>query len=196
MIWGWNKDESKRFKFSERSEYLLGFNEPNHPNQAYMLPAEAATRWKDLEKAGRNNGALYFISPAAAPGGDNYLDWFDWFFGNCTNCQVDFLATHAYDCKAQTVMNFLTRLWDKFGKRIWLTEFACPGDVNVDKQLQFMKDLLPLLEEADFVDRYSWYCSRLLDPHAHVAPSASLLEANESRLTPLGEYYNSFTPTA
>ena len=196
MIWGWNKKESKRFQFAERSEYVLGFNEPNHHKQAYMLPAEAATRWKALEKAGRDNGALYFISPAAAPGGDNYLDWFDWFFGNCTDCQVDFLATHSYKCRAQGVINFLTRLWDKYGKKIWLTEFACPGDVTAEKQLEFMKDVLPLLEEAEFVDRYAWYCNRLEDPNGYVTPSASLLEADEAKLTPLGEYYNTFTPSA
>ncbi|XP_072035378.1 uncharacterized protein [Amphiura filiformis] len=129
MIWGWSKDPAKRFQFSERSEYVLGFNEPNHPNQAYMSPQEAAKRWKDLEAAGKANGAIYFVSPAAAPGGDDYIQWFDKFFALCKGCQIDFLATHSYKCKATGatgVMNFLTSLWERYGKKIWLTEFACP----------------------------------------------------------------------
>ncbi|XP_072035950.1 uncharacterized protein [Amphiura filiformis] len=192
MIWGWRKDPAKRFQFSEPSEYVLGFNEPNHPKQAYMSPQDAAIRWKELETEGRENGAIYFGSPAAAPGGDNYIEWFDTFFELCTDCQIDFLATHLFNCNTNRVMNFLTNLWERYGKKIWLTEFACPHTTDPNDQLDYMKEVLPLLEEADFVERYAWYCNRLTDPNGYVKPSASLLEANETKLTPLGEYYNNF----
>ena len=40
------------------------------------------------------------------------------------NCRIDYLATHDYVGKENKVMNKLEDLYNRYGKKIWLTEFA------------------------------------------------------------------------
>ena len=75
-------------------------------------------------------------------------------------------------------MNKLELLHQKYGKKIWLTEFAkcCTRDEN--EVINFMKvgftifksmlidqfqEIIPRLEAADYVHRYSWFITRYND---------------------------------
>ena len=68
----------------------------------------------------------------------------------------------------------------RHGKKIWLTEFAMSGTSNADKVdlngllpifwwlynkyiqvLEFMQDILPMLETHEGVYKYSWFMNRL-----------------------------------
>ncbi len=64
-------------------QVLLGFNEPNHGEQANMLPAKAAALWPQLEKAAKQWN-LRIASPAAAPCGKqctgDLKSPFDWWY--------------------------------------------------------------------------------------------------------------------
>lgn len=53
--------------------------------------------------------------------------------------------------------------------------------------LQFMKQMLPLLDAADFVDRYSWMSAR--DPNGKRGLLSS--SGGQAQLTELGEVWNS-----
>ncbi|XP_045173776.1 uncharacterized protein LOC123535253 isoform X2 [Mercenaria mercenaria] len=204
MIWGYSPNWSTDiYRVDHRNEFILGFNEPNHKAQANLSPQEAADAWHIVEYAGKNT---VIVSPAAAKCGGGVdkcieaetIDWLDQFFGNvCAPdpgpCRVDYIATHIYTCKATKLMRLLTELYDKYKLQIWLTEFACPYDVTVDEQLEFMQAALPLLEESDYVYRYAWYVHRKATPSSFILPSANLFETGSSTLTRLGQWYNDYT---
>ena len=159
-----------------------------------MTAYKAAKYWRILEN---DTHGLPLVSPSAAPCGSktgchgNTIDWFDKFFKYCSGCRVDYLATHAYYCSADKTIQFLETLFQRYRKKIWLTEFACPYTKSVDKQLQYMSDILPRLEASAFVYRYSWYKSRVVTGD-FITASASLLEPSSSTLTQLGMYYVTF----
>jgi len=104
-------------------------------------------------------------------------------------------------------MNYFTQLFFifRYGLRVWLTEFACSNTRDPDVALQYMKDILPLLEAADSVWKYSWFVSRFrtgntntTDLGWYLDKANSLLEVSSEVpiLTPLGLYYNSFQPNS
>ena len=193
MIWGWRAGQEVP-NITISAKFILGFNEPNHFKQSNLTAQEAATYWRILENGTRG---LPLVSPAAAPCGSksgchgNTIEWFDKFFKECVGCRIDYLATHAYFCNADETMRFLKTLFDRYGKKIWLTEFACPYTKSVQRQLKLMSEILPRLEASSYVFRYSWCASRIVTD-GFVTTSGSLLEANSSTLTQLGRYYMTF----
>ena len=44
----------------------------------------------------------------------------------------------------------------RYGKKIWLTEFAKCCTHDEDEIMDFVKEIIPKLEEADYIYRYSW----------------------------------------
>ena len=154
MIWG--HKALLNMNVSVEAPYILGFNEPNHFEQSNLTAQQAALYWRELEA--KSHGRP-LVSPAAsrctkAVGchGD-YIEWFDQFFLHCQGCRVDYLATHLYTCHPGTVMNDLEQLYQRYGLKIWLTEFACSYSTSTTEELKYMKEILPRLETADFVLR-------------------------------------------
>lgn len=150
MIWG----RTKSINAVDEASYILAQNEPNHMKQSNMTAAEVVASWSDIEN---NSKGKPIIGPSAAPCGSmchgNETEWFDKFFELCNGaCRVDFLATHTYWCNAKQVMNRLLMLYNRYQKKIWLTEFAC-GNYSENKMqmIEFMKDILPQLEAAEYI---------------------------------------------
>jgi hypothetical protein len=125
MIWGKGGideakvEELKTLKNEGKIHYLLGFNEPDGSDQANMTVAEAIERWPLLEQVGVPLG-----SPAVV-GIDN--DWLTDFMSQAESngLRVEFVCVHNYG--GLNVYAFLTKLQDvynKYGKPIWITEFA------------------------------------------------------------------------
>ena len=174
---------------------MLGFNEPNHDGQSNLTAKEAAKYWRILEKGARG---YLLVSPAAAPCGSktgchgDTTEWFDEFFKECDDCRVDYLATHAYFCNVDETISYLTKLFYRYGLKIWLTEFACPHTTSDLKQLEYMSEILHWLETSPMIYRYSWYAARVIDATGFVRSSASLLEPDSSTLTELGQFYVNF----
>ncbi|KAK7109980.1 uncharacterized protein [Littorina saxatilis] len=190
MVWGWGAG----VHVPNDAHYVLGFNEPNFHAQSNMSPQDAARHWRELQQ---QTGNKVLVSPAAAPCGDhnmcysNGVDWFAQFFQACPDCKVDYLATHGYWCDANIMMHYLEDLWNRFHKKIWLTEFSCPQKHSVSDQLNYMKAVLPRLEAASYVYRYSWFATRFRGD-GWIPREASLLEQDSSTLTELGRYYMNF----
>ena len=180
------KHFERGINISVKSQYLLGFNEPDHKVQANLTAAQAAIMWKEVEK---NGVGKVLVSPAVTN-----IHWLEQFFHECHNCRVDHVAIHIYDwnCNVHRVMSKLKQAWDRFHKPIWLTEFACPRTTSANEQLRFMREILPLLEAAPYVFRYAWFASRWMVQGDYVDKSASLLKPYSADLTPLGHYYNNF----
>lgn len=73
--------------------------------------------------------------------------------------------------------------------RIWLTEFQPYNGGTPEDYLHFMKQVLPRLEAAPFVYRYSWYTTRTL---RRQLGNGSLLDHHSVALTELGRFYMQF----
>jgi len=204
MKWGKFKSD-KTYELKDYATVLLGFNEPNHYKQARMFPQLAAEQWPQIEALATSNGRnLPIASPAAAPCTSpdpkeclmNTFEWFDQFYGNCTElygeagCRVDYTATHWYGCTKEWLFSLLKKLYNNYGHPVWLTEFACPS-LNQQEVLDFMADILPRLENKAHVEKYAWFVSRIKEP-GYVGPTASLLKPDSSELTELGQIYVNF----
>ena len=170
-------DENKLrayYKAHPQDRYLLGFNEPNFPDQAAMLPAEAAEKWHSLEALANELG-LKLVGPAmnyaGAPLKDGKVwdpfEWMDAFivaykekYG--TEPHYDYTAVHAYMDRAANMMDFVDKFYERYGKQVWLTEFCAWEDANLtaDKQQEYMIDKLKALETSDHVYRYAWFKAR------------------------------------
>lgn len=191
MVWGWRPHIDTPIHILPQAKYVLGFNEPNIESQSKMSPKQAAKHWKKIQKM--SHGKI-LVSPAVAPCATCQFDpfqWLDKFFKLCRKCRVDHIATHSYRCDANVTMDYLQQIWNRYKKPIWLTEFACPQDKSADDQLQFMKAILPRLESASYVFRYSWFVSRNTE-NLFTTKAVSLLHQNSQEMTTLGKYYNDF----
>jgi len=181
------------------SKHLLTFNEPNFHAQSNVLPADAAKMWPTLEAIASQRG-MKLGSPAAAACGPTAADcyagswdptpWFDAFFGNCTNCHVDFLTSHIYTCDVNQFTTFLNNL-KKYKLPIWLTEFACPAANQPESvEIDFMKAALNYLDNEPMIERYSWFGTRLDPTDGWLGPQVDLIDDASCALTDLGKLYN------
>ena len=197
MFWGWRSGRNYTGLLPDDADYVLGFNEPNHSGQANLTPEEAVEGWKEIERVA---GDRLLVTPAAAPCGsglpkclNNTMDWFDEFFRLCDDCRFDYMATHHYSKYPSSTMSYLESLYERYGLQIWLTEFARPQTSNETEILSYMSGVLPLLEEADYVFRYSWYVNRKF-ANGWTHSEISLQEADNSNFTLVGKYYNAYQP--
>jgi len=129
------------------AQYVLGFNEPDHHDQANLTPQQAADFWPEVVKIA--NG-LPLVAPVTA--GEN-MHWLDQFVHLCPHCHFDYVAAHSYTCNPNSLMHYMQQLHNKYHKKVWLTEFACAHTYDVNVQLNFMKTMLPRLEAANYVYR-------------------------------------------
>lgn len=177
------------------AKYLLGFNEPNFQDgQANLSAAEAAALWPLLEQIASDRG-LELVSPAVNYCGGRCwatdpVAYLDDFFAACDargGCRVDHIAVHSYMCYGSALRSYLDR-FQKYGKPIWLTEFACGDDASrkATGQVAYLDEAVPLLEGRADVFRYAWFIGRSspVDP----AWPVDLLGAT-GQLTALGQEY-------
>jgi len=197
MVWGYLEDDRPwhddiNDPVADEYSVILGFNEPNHADQADIPPEVAASAWMELQN-------LYpdrtLVSPSAAGGGN--LQWFDAFFQACEvlGCRIDYLATHDYHGDVDLVMDRLEMLHQRFGLKIWLTEFAKCCTKDETEVSDFMKEIIPRLEAADFVYRYSWFITRYTEKNFtgdwYLDSVNSLFEKDSPELSKIGQLYNS-----
>ena len=85
-------------------------------------------------------------------------------------------------------------MYKDYQRPIWVNEFACPPyeGCTAPHQLNMMQETLPWLEDSAYVYRYAWFDNR--DNRPLPKGADSLHVPNSSKLTPLGEFYNQFTP--
>jgi hypothetical protein len=181
------------------TKFLLGFNEPNFKNQSNLTPEQAVALWPKVEALAKAKN-LKIVSPAvnycAAPSDQvaaNCSDptlktpwqWMDKFVALCPTCQFDYVAFHWYACSKQALQSTVDQ-FKKYGKPLWLTEFACLDDptTSVSKELAYMKDAVALLEADPMVYRYSWFTGRFPPNH-----DIDLFGATSGTLTDLGKQY-------
>ncbi len=201
MAWNNNFNEEELRAFLESNpnvRYLLGFNEPNFLDQARMTPTQAAEAWPRLEKIANDYG-LELVGPAVnwcgscvTENGVTYYDpykYLDDFFAACTNCKVDYIAVHNYMCYSGALQSYLDG-FKKYGKKIWLTEFACwdQSNITLDMQKSLVIGALDLLENDTMIFRYAWFNGN----RSGAYPFLDLYKNTYGQLTPLGELYMTY----
>lgn len=154
------------------SLHLLGFNEPDRPDQANMKVDDAIALWPQLMKSGLRVG-----SPAVSDGG---LGWLYDFMQKADKAKlrVDFVAVHYYRAvgdpanpaaAADQIYRFCKEIHDRTGRPIWLTEWnnganwTKAPDPTPEQQRAAIKAMITKLDEAPFVERYALY--NLPRPH-------------------------------
>ncbi|MGC8825321.1 MAG: glycosyl hydrolase [Bacteroidales bacterium] len=201
MAWNNNFNETELRAFLESHpnvHYLLGFNEPNFLDQARMTPSQAAAAWPRLEKIAADYG-LELVGPAVnwcgscvTENGVTYTDpykYLDDFFAACPDCKVDYIAVHNYMCYSGALKSYLDG-FKKYGKKIWLTEFACwdQSNITLDMQKSLVIGALDLLENDTMIFRYAWFNGNRTGAY----PYLDLYKSNPGQLTDLGKLYMTY----
>lgn len=189
MIFGGaNVPDAAKFKGSNY-EYLLGFNEPNEPNQGNLTPQQALNYWPQLMATG-----LKLVSPAVAQWNNGPWEWTVPFMQGVkkNNYTVDVLAFHYYaDYRLpagdlQTFFKNLTSTPEFKGYPIWITETSNETGSQTDN-VNFVEELYEIWREYPQIERFSWFTNRWNGPYDN--PGSNLVTDDGSGLTEAGQAY-------
>ncbi len=186
---------------------LLAFNEPDRTDQANMPYTKAIELWPTLEKLG-----IPLCSPACANAEGVNDDtaqgtqgtWMRDFMKEADKkgYRVDYIGVHSYGGTDPKLFKAkMKRIYEKYGKRpLLITEFApadwkTGGDIKKHKHkpeavLAFMKDVLPWMEQQDWIAGYSWFSFKIDAPEG----TSSAFFDKAGNLTACGKFYQSVTP--
>jgi fibronectin type 3 domain-containing protein len=147
--------------------HLLGFNEPDRPDQSNMTVEAAIASWPALMKSGLRLG-----SPATS---DPFNPWMGTFMtqAEANNYRIDYVAIHCYWYKsAAQWKSDLQNVYDRYKRPLWITEWNVGAnwtgnnfpdgptvltDANAIKHKNDLAAILTVLETTDYVERYSIY---------------------------------------
>ncbi|HEY3268390.1 MAG TPA: glycosyl hydrolase [Armatimonadota bacterium] len=164
---------------------ILGFNEPDHTDQANLTVAYALEGFQYLSQCGLNVG-----SPACA---DDSSQWMRDFMAGATKrgYRIDFVGLHSYVQNPSDFLGYVDYIHNLYGKPLWITEFA-PADwsgqrgVTVQQATNYMRAVVPELNRRSYVLRYAWFSADTGDGYLG---TAGLVNADGS-LTDLGRLYS------
>ena len=173
---------------------VLGFNEPDLERQANMSVDEALELWPKLEQINAPLGSPAAVNPLGS--------WMMEFMERADRMalRVDFVCVHSYGgANATSFLRKIENVYEAYSRPIWITEFAV-ADWQAEtpmsnrhtpaRVLDFMKEVLPALYQADYVHRFAWFNAA----PENAALTSSILFDEEKELTPLGEYYANSRP--
>jgi hypothetical protein len=190
-----NLNKIKQLITEGKVKYVLGFNEPDGAAQANMTVDEAIALWPQLESLGVPLGSPATVSPNNP--------WMIEFMqkAEALGLRVDFVTVHSYG--GPNVLNFINKMketYNAFKRPIWITEFAV-ADWNATSPannihsaqtvINFMRELLPVLDDIDYIHRYAWF-----DGVGRAPLASSALFDEDGVITPLGELYAGINPNA
>eukprot|EP00930_Biecheleria_cincta_P068394 TRINITY_DN5578_c1_g1_i1.p1 TRINITY_DN5578_c1_g1~~TRINITY_DN5578_c1_g1_i1.p1 ORF type:complete len:722 (-),score=112.54 TRINITY_DN5578_c1_g1_i1:260-2134(-) len=202
MIWGAAQEQLGRAEnegLPAHKMALLGFNEPNFPDQANLSPSEAAALWPRLQKLAEKAGIDTLVAPAVNFADYDPIKWLTDFLQACGNCKIDAIAFHSYTCYGKYLQDHIAK-YKVFNKPLWLTEFACSDASSMERleaqgQMAYMREAIPLLEQDSSVEMYAWFSYFADDWQYPIVDGrngdAGLIFPNGS-LSELGRLYSSF----
>lgn len=200
MIWGKDSIHEGTIEAAAGFEALLGFNEPDRPDQADMTVKEAIDLWPQLMAANVRLG-----SPAVANANGSDSDWLGSFMKEAVikGLRVDFICLHWYGSHPQwdiqlmlaSLHDYLKRIHDQHQRPIWLTEFSIifwdpenewkPAFPSKEVQAAFAMAASSMLNDLDFVERYAWFA---LPPFGPPHSTTSLYDSH-GEVTSVGVAY-------
>lgn len=199
MLWGNAKAEGQQRRIDDLKQraaagefgHLLGFNEPDQHEQSNMTVDRVVELWPDLMDVG-----VPLVSPGCV-----HPDrvWMKEFMEQVDrkDLRVDAIAVHSYGGPSvKHLVNRLRKVHEMFERPIWITEFAV-GDWEAKtprenrhrpkRVAEFLRGLLPVLEDLPFVHRYAWFAG---SPSSGPLGTSALFD-KDGRLTKLGRIYRS-----
>lgn len=171
MLWGARSFEedgwqaSIRQSLSKGSRYILGFNEPDRPDQAALSPSMAADLYRQHITPFRDKATL--ISPAvtSSRADGEGVQWLDAFMQSCASCEITGMAVHWYGDSGEEFKSFIQDVMDRaqsYGlSEVWVTEFGLSDDEkgvkNEEAASRFIQDVIPWLDAQKCVTRYAYF---------------------------------------
>ena len=169
--------------------HLLGYNEPDHKDQANLTVDAAIAGWPDLLATGLRVGA-----PAVSDGG---LGWLYQFMdkADAAGLRVDFVPVHYYRAvndpgnakeAAEQFRRFLTEIHNRVKRPLWVTEWnnganwTKAPDPDPAQQKNAVREMTKMLDETEFVERYAIY---------NWVEESREVSRKDGSLTPAGEVY-------
>lgn len=174
-----------------KTKHLLGFNEPDVKAQANMTVDQAISLWPKLQATGLRLGSPACKNPASP--------WLADFMAKAKRkgLRVDFVTTHVYAWpNADDFLNKITMLHEKYGKPIWVTEYAVadwnatssnPCRYSRAQTEDFMRATVAGLRAMPFVERFAWKTRSAKD----IKMGCSALFHTNGSLTSTGKLYAS-----
>jgi len=176
-------------------KYLLGFNEPDNPNQANLTPTQAADLWPKLQQTG-----LILGSPAPAVATNGWLKSF-MAIAKKRGYRVDFIALHYYANITDTgavarIKADVQAIRTSYGRPVWVTELGIidrrTSNVGSDSTnwalaVKRMQSITSMLDTLSYVQRFAWVTDEVASTQKHLRWSA--LYNATGTLTPLGKAY-------
>ena len=200
MIWGETFVEPKQLELAKKSgSVLLGFNEPDHPDQANMTVQQALDLWPHLTATGMRVGGpataadLLVGELARRVHGRRQGTRLSRRFRVCSLVRREF----DIDGAVNRLKNFLQAVHHKFQLPIWLTEYSLirwsnpPTYPSWGQQAKFASKSIEMLETLPLVERYAWYS---LSPWMKDGSDRNSLYYQDGDLTPAGVAYGRVRP--
>ncbi|NUU33227.1 glycosyl hydrolase [Arthrobacter sp. C9C5] len=174
-----------------KSKNLLGFNEPDVRSQANMTVDQAISLWPKLQATGLRLGSPATAKPSSL--------WLEEFMSKAKKrgLRVDFVTMHCYAWpNVQDFLNKVTMLHEKYGKPVWVTEYAVadwsatstrPSRYSRAQTNDFMRATVAGMRQMPFVERFAWKTRSINDP----VMGHSALYNTDGTLTSTGRLYAS-----
>lgn len=134
---------------------VVGFNEPDHAEQANLDYKVAASAYKQHITDNFGN-TTKLVAPSVTNGGAPMgLTYLSNFMAACSVCGIQAINLHWYD-KSTNTEHFKSHIqdaFDQFKLPIWLTEF---GTTDGNDQA-FLEAVQPWLDAQTYVERYAYF---------------------------------------
>ena len=174
---------------SPAPDYMMGFYEPDWPApySSNMNPSTAAAAWTStLGKLGKT----LIGSPSMAKQKDE--DWLTPFMEalGVTEPPWDYTCIHTNKNSSQGVMEDVGYYWTKYGKPIWVSEFACVNDQSTDWSTcdqDVINTFIP--EVVDFFENNASVIAYGYSNGAGLGTVWPLIDKSTGALTPSGTCY-------
>jgi len=172
----------------QQAKYLMALNEPERSDQANVTSLDAAKMWPEIVTIAEKYN-LQIVAPCTTTD-NNAKSWYRDWLEECTTlygqpCKYDFTCFHSYlypwpcvelprenaclEYEGQQILDHINYWYDKFGKPVWITEFACNYGLPCDEEtnLELMKQMVPILDASDKVFRYAWFSTNKVPSHTN-----------------------------
>tara|TARA_R110002003_G_scaffold243_4_gene17389 strand:+ start:7260 stop:8714 length:1455 start_codon:yes stop_codon:yes gene_type:complete len=148
------------------SKAVMGFNEPDHAEQANLSPAAACAAWKEyMNPIASSYPEVTIIGPSVTNAGSENpsmgLNWLSSFQEACPDAVVHATNIHFYDVYDEgTIERFKAQVEKASAltnKPIWVTEFGLNPGATEDHAALFLKECMAYLDNNNNVQGYSYF---------------------------------------
>ena len=165
------------------STAVMGFNEPDHADQANMSPEAACAAWKEyMNPIASSHPDVTILGPSVTngPPPNMGLSWLTRFHESCPDAIVHATNIHFYDIYEEATIDRFKAQVEKaaadYGKPVWITEFGLnPGSASVEQASSFLKEAMAYCDSSDKVQGYSWFMVGTGENHLNTATGLSAL---------------------